>query len=157
VAEYRFLTTWLLDCEREPAWEVLQDTVRWPDWWRGVESVDELDPGGEDHVGGRYRIAWRSRLPYPLVFEFSVDEVERPREMAGTARGELDGTGRWRLFEQNGLTAVLYEWNVLTTKAWMNLLAPIARPVFAYNHDVVMGWGGEGLARRLGARLLAQG
>jgi hypothetical protein len=29
--------------------------------------------------------------------------------------------------------------------------------VFAYNHDVVMGWGGEGLARRLGVPLLASG
>ena len=155
--EYRFLTSWLLDCEREPAWEVLQDTVHWPEWWRGVVSVDELDPGDADHRGGRYRIAWRSRLPYPLEFEFGVDEVDRPSVMAGTASGELQGTGRWRLFEQDGVTAVLYEWNVSTTKPWMNLLAPVARPVFAWNHDVVMGWGGQGLAGRLGVRLLARG
>ena len=44
------------------------------------------------------------------------------------------------------MTAVTYEWNVSTTKTWMNLLAPVARPVFAYNHDMVMRWGGEGLA-----------
>jgi hypothetical protein len=37
----------------------------------------------------------------------------------------------------------------------MNRLAPLARPVFGWNHDVVMRWGGEGLARRLGGRLLA--
>ncbi|MEA2376163.1 MAG: hypothetical protein QOD13_70, partial [Thermoleophilaceae bacterium] len=36
-------------------------------------------------------------------------------------------------------------------------LAPVARPVFEYNHDVVMRWGGEGLARRLGVELLAAG
>jgi hypothetical protein len=155
LARYSFLTTWLLEVERERAWDVLQDTLRWPEWWRGVVSVDELDPGGRDHLGGRYRIAWRSRLPYPLEFEFTVDEVERPARMTGTARGELEGTGRWRLFEQDELTAVLYEWNVATAKGWMNLLAPLARPVFAYNHDVVMGWGGEGLARRLGVPLLA--
>ena len=34
----------------------------------------------------------------------------------------------------------------------MKTLAPVARPVFEYNHNVVMRWGGEGLARRLGAR-----
>jgi hypothetical protein len=39
----------------------------------------------------------------------------------------------------------------------MNLLAPVAQPVFEYNHDVVMRWGGEGLARRLGVELLAAG
>jgi hypothetical protein len=157
LAGYRFLTSWLLDCPREAAWDVLQDTLRWPEWWRGVVSVDELEPGDENRVGGRYRIAWRSRLPYPLEFDFVVDEVERPTGMAGTAGGELQGTGRWRLFEQDGVTAVLYEWNVTTTKPWMNLLAPLARPVFAYNHDVVMSWGGEGLARRLGVALLAHG
>jgi hypothetical protein len=36
----------------------------------------------------------------------------------------------------------------------MNLLAPIARPVFKWNHDYVMQRGGEALARRLGARLV---
>ena len=50
-----------------------------------------------------------------------------------------------------------YEWNVRTTKAWMNVIGPVARPLFAYNHDVVMRWGGEGLAQRLGCNLLAAG
>lgn len=77
--------------------------------------------------------------------------------MAGRAAGELTGTGHWRLFEQGGVTAVTYEWNVHTTKAWMNVLAPVARPLFAYNHNVVMGWGGEGMARRLGCSLLSAG
>jgi hypothetical protein len=117
--------------------------------------VKELDPGGADRVGSRHEIEWRSRLPYPLAFEFTTEEVERPLTMAGRAEGELAGTGRWRLFEDAGVTAVLYEWNVHTTKPWMKLLAPVARPVFAWNHDVVMRWGGDGLARRLGARLLA--
>jgi hypothetical protein len=127
----------------------------WPEWWRGVVRVEELDAGGDDRVGSRHLIEWRSRLPYPLEFEFTVDRVERPQVMAGRAVGELTGTGRWRLFEDGGVTAVLYEWNVHTTKPWMNLLGPVARPVFAWNHNVVMRWGGEGLARRLGARLLA--
>jgi hypothetical protein len=33
-------------------------------------------------------------------------------------------------------------------------VAPVARPAFQYNHDAVMRHGGEGLARRLGARLI---
>jgi hypothetical protein len=108
-------------------------------------------------VGSRFLIEWRSRLPYPLRFEFVVERVERPRLMEGRVVGELAGVGRWRLLEEDGMTAVLYEWEVQTTKRWMNLLAPLARPVFEWNHDVVMRWGGEDLARRLGARLLASG
>jgi hypothetical protein len=77
--------------------------------------------------------------------------------MAGVAHGELTGNGCWRLFEHDGVTAVVYDWEVETTKRWMNSVGPLARPVFEYNHDVVMRWGGEGLARRLGVRLLAAG
>ena len=51
-----------------------------------------------------------------------------------------------------------YEWNVATTRqSGVNLVAPVARPIFAWNHDWVMARGGEGLARRLGARLLGHG
>jgi uncharacterized protein YndB with AHSA1/START domain len=157
MADYRFLTTWLLDAPIESAWEALEDNLSWPQWWKGVERVSELEPGDADRIGGRYLIAWRSRLPYELEFEFRIDRKERPHVMSGTATGELTGEGYWRLFEHGGVTAVLYEWNVRTTQRWMNLLAPLARPVFAWNHDVVMRQGGEGLARRLGARLLVAG
>jgi hypothetical protein len=37
----------------------------------------------------------------------------------------------------------------------MNLLAPVARPIFAWNHDYVMRNGADGLSRLLGATLLA--
>jgi hypothetical protein len=155
VAEYRFLTTWLLDSPREPVWDVIFDQEDWPSWWRGVEKVVELDPGDEDGLGSRARMTWRSFLPYDLVFETHTVRVERPHLIEGKVDGELTGTGRWRLFEHGGATAVLYEWEVGTTRAWMNLLAPVARPVFAWNHDWVMSRGGEGIARRLGCRLLA--
>jgi hypothetical protein len=122
-----------------------------------VRGVELLAGGDAGQVGSRYRIAWRSRIPYDLAFEFTVRRVEAPELMEGDAVGELTGSGRWRLFEQDGVTAVLYEWNVRTAKPWMNVLAPVARPVFEYNHDTVMRWGGEGLARRLGTRLLAAG
>ena len=157
MARYRFLTTWLLDAPRERAWEELKDAVAWPEWWPGVVAVEELDPGDAQGVGSRHRIEWRSRIPYPLEFEFHTGEVDAPRRMAGRAFGELEGTGVWRLWEDGGVTAVVYDWDVTTTKPWMNALAPIARPVFAWNHDVVMRQGGEGLARRLGAHLLAYG
>jgi hypothetical protein len=102
-------------------------------------------------------IAWRSRIPYELEFEFTVRQTDPPCWMIGDATGALAGTGHWRLFDCLGVTAVTYEWNVHTTKAWMNLIAPVARQVFEYNHNVVMRWGGEGLARRLGCNLLATG
>jgi uncharacterized protein YndB with AHSA1/START domain len=157
MAEYRFLTTWLLDSDRDRVWEAIYDQEGWPSWWRGVEDVVELKPGDDDGLGSHSRLTWRSRLPYDLVFEARTTKVERPHLLEAEASGELAGQGRWRLYEADGTTAVLYEWNVHTTRPWMNLLAPLARPVFAWNHDWVMSRGGEGLARLLGCRLLATG
>ena len=157
MAAYRFLTTWLLAAPRERVFQEIWDSERWPSWWRGVDSVVELEPGDEEGVGSLGRYVWKSRLPYHLTFETRVTGVDRPRYLEGEAAGELAGTGRWRLFEQDGVTAVVYDWEVRTTSRWMNLLAPLVRPVFAWNHDVVMRWGGEGLARHLDAPLLAHG
>jgi hypothetical protein len=117
----------------------------------------ELDGGDHTRVGSRYRVAWRSRIPYVLEFDFTVRGLAKGRWIEGDATGDLEGTGSWRLFEDGGVTAVVYDWEVASTKRWMNALGPVARPIFEYNHDVVMRWGGEGLARRLGVRLLAAG
>jgi uncharacterized protein YndB with AHSA1/START domain len=155
VADYRFLTTWLLECPREPVWDAIYDQECWPEWWRGVEEAVELRPGAEDGVGTVSRLVWRSLLPYRIDFEVTTKRVEKPHLMEGHAVGELTGSGTWRLFEQGGVTAAVYEWNVATTKAWMNLLGPVARPLFEWNHDWVMARGGEGMARLLGCRLLS--
>lgn len=123
-----------------------------------IEAV-ETDPGlpGNDGTGRRGRYEWRSRIPYPVRFEVEVTRVERPALLTGRARGDLAGTGTWRFFEQDGITAVVYEWDVATTKSWMNVIGPLAAPVFEWNHDWLMSRGAAGLAARLGARLLASG
>jgi len=156
MAEYAFLTTWLLESPREPIWEAIHDQERWPSWWRGVEEASELRPGNNANgLGSVSRMVWKSLLPYRVSFEVTTTRIEHPTLMEGHAVGELEGVGRWRLYEQDGVTAVLYEWNVRTTKPWMNLFAPLLRPAFEWNHDWVMRRGGEGIAELLGCRLLA--
>ena len=156
MAEYRFLTTWLLETERQRVWDAIYDSERWPEWWSGVEEAEKLNEGDEAGVGQLGRYVWKAKLPYRVEFHIRTTRVERPHLLEGDATGELAGVGRWRLFESAGVTAVVYEWNVHTTKAWMNLLAPLARPAFKSNHDYVMRNGGEGIAKLLGTRLLAR-
>ena len=154
MASYRFLTTWVLDAPIEAVWDVIHDVERWPEWWHGVERAEVLERGADDGLGTVHRLRWRSRLPYSVDFTSRTTRVQRPQLVEIAASGELAGEGRWRLFEGPG-TAVTYEWAVRTTATWMNVLAPVARPVFAWKHDVLMRRGGEGLSRRLGAALLA--
>ena len=136
---------------------MLSDSASFPEWWKGVTAVEVLEPGDGDGVGELARYSWRSVLPYTLRFDSRVTRVEPPHLIEGHATGELEGVGVWRLFSGPDGTAVLYSWRVRTTKAWMNVSGPLARPGFRWNHDRVMEQGGRGLAERLGAPLLLHG
>jgi hypothetical protein len=83
-------------------------------------------------------------------------KVEPINLIEGRAIGELQGSGRWQFSNDGEVTTARYDWKVETTKAWMNVMAPVARPLFRWNHEVVMGWGGEGLAKMLGVKLLPE-
>ena len=157
MAEYRFLTTWVVDAPIEPVWEAIYAIERWPEWWPGVESVAELFHGEGDGEGTVYRHSWRSKIPYAVSFTVTVIRVVKPYLIEARADGGLEGTGTFRLYEAPDSTAVTYDWAVRTTKRWMNAVAPIGRPVFAWNHHAVMKNGGAGLARLLEARLVAHG
>lgn len=154
MTHYSFTTLWRLDAPVAAIWTAITEVERWPQWWRGVETVQPLRPGDAAGVGAIYRYTWKSKLPYRLVFEMETTHVAPYRRLEGRAQGELQGVGCWAFNVTGGVTTVRYDWNVQTTQAWMKLLAPVARPLFAWNHDVVMAWGGEGLAQLLGARLL---
>lgn len=155
MARYRFLSAWLLAAPRQDCWDVLADVLGWPRWWSGVQGVEELAAGDGRRVGSVHRVRWRAAVGYAVEMEFTVDAVKEPGLMRGRSSGQLEGSGVWRLMEQDGVTAVLYEWDVRSTHPWMNALAPVARPLFARSHDRLMRQGGEGLARRLGVDLLA--
>lgn len=150
MSDYRFLTLWRFKAPVDQVWSRLSDPESWPAWWRGVEAVALLERGDGEDVGALRRYTWKSALPYRLAFDMRTTLVRRPHRMEGRASGELEGTGCWTLAQQGEWTSVRYDWEVRATKRWMALLAPLLRPAFAWNHDVVMRWGGEGLARELG-------
>jgi hypothetical protein len=134
-------------------WEAIYSAKSWPNWWKNVRKVTILKEGHADGTGAVQRHEWGTALPYTLAFEIETTIIERPHLIEGLSNGELVGSGRWELTPEGSGTAVRYDWNVQTTKRWMNLLAPILRPVFAWNHKVVMEEGGKSLARHLGTSL----
>ena len=153
---YEFVTVWRVRAPIESVWNEIYHSSDWPTWWKGVEGVVEVRKGDERGVGSVHRYTWKSKLPYRLSFEMQTVRVEPPRLLEGVAVGELQGRGLWQLSTEGSETIVRYDWNVVTTKRWMNLLSPIARPLFEWNHNVVMNWGAEGLQKRLGATVVAQ-
>ncbi|HTT40420.1 MAG TPA: SRPBCC family protein [Burkholderiales bacterium] len=153
-ASFSLVTVWELEAALERVWEAIYRAEDWPRWWPYVERVVKLQEGDGNGVGAVRRLTWRTRLPYRITFETRATHVEKPFRLEGEAMGELAGTGRWTLSHSGTVTTVRYDWNVRATKPWMARLAPLARPIFEWNHNGVMRAGGEGLARHLGVRLL---
>ena len=136
------------DSPREPVWEAIHDQAR----------LAELVARGRGRRGAQPAAGRRRRrhrladgLAQPPALPGRVRDRRRPGSSARTcSRGRRaassTGSGAGASTSRTGVTAVLYEWNVATTKPWMNRLAPLLRPAFEWNHDWVMARGGEGMA-----------
>ena len=151
---YSFLSVWEIEAPIEDVWEVIHQADSYAEWFPYITESSQLGPGDADGVGATSRSVWRSALPYGFVIDTRTVRVERPHLLELAASGGLEGTGRWELSTDGSITRVEYHWNVRTTARWMDLIAPLAGPAFAWNHGIIMRSGGEGLAQKLGAELV---
>ena len=151
-SQYHLVTRWKLSAPVSAVWAELLHPESWPQWWKGVIAVTLLEPGDSNGIGACRRMTWRSALPYRLTFNMRTVSIEPRSLIEAVAEGEITGTGLWQLTRVGGGTDVRYDWIVDVTKPWMRTLHPIARPLFSWNHNVVMEWGRKGLERRVGVR-----
>jgi uncharacterized protein YndB with AHSA1/START domain len=150
--QFHLVTQWTIAAPPVAVWETLSTPEDWPSWWRAVEKVEVIVPGDASGLGACRRFTWRTALPYAITFNMRTTFVEPLSVIEGRADGELDGTGRWTLTPAEVGTQVRYDWIIEVTKPWMRALAPVLRPLFAWNHNKVMEWGRQGLERKLGAQ-----
>ena len=154
MADYHYVSTWQLQAPIEQVWAALNDLEHLPVWYRGVQQAQELTPGDAQGIGRRVRYVIKGRLPLRLAFE--VQPPGRIPAGPGTAgRGRAGRHRAWSLDQQGEVTTARYRWDVRTTRPWMNLLSPLARPLFTWNSRGVMLQAGEGLARFLDVPLVA--
>lgn len=152
--QYRFTTVWKLTAPKAAVCRVIEDSLAWPEWWPGVERVEELEPGNDSGIGSLRRYIWKGCLPYRLTFDVRVTRVESGTRVEGRATGDVEGFGTWEFEGDGKTTTVRYFWNVKPARLWMCLLSPFASRLFRWNHDALMRQGGLGLARRLNTQLL---
>lgn len=121
--------------------------------WSRVSDVEQLVAGDADGVGALHRGSVRAALPYTLTWTMTTVRAERPGLIEWEARGDLEGHGLWRMVPAQSGTEVRFRWQVRTTPAWMNALAPLARPALLWSHDRAMLDGARALASYLDASL----
>lgn len=152
MVHYLFETTWVLEATIQEVFTALTNPDDLLAWWPSVQAATLVDSGDEKGVGARASYSIQSPLLYPLHFDLISTEVEPPRRIRGMATGDLVGTGESSFEEEGGQTTIHFRWYVSTTKRWMNLIAPLAKPLFAWAHGRVMRQGFTALARHLDAR-----
>lgn len=153
MADYQFSTIWRVEASVQEVWEILCHPDLWPEWWESLEQIIELKKGDVRGIGALHRYTWKGALPYRLTFDIHVLTIQPLCLLEGEASGEVEGRGVWSLTERGRETIVRYDWDIRTNARWMNMLAPLAGPIFRWNHDRVMRDGAKGLARRLGRRV----
>lgn len=155
MASYKFLTIWEIEAPITQVWDVINHSEQWPSWWNAVESVVEIAPGEPSGIDNIRRFTWKTPLAYKLTFNTRITRIQPPNLLELVANGEVEGIGLWELAAVDKVTIARYTWTVKTTKPWMNILARLIRPLMEWNHNEIMRQGGEGIAKLLDARLIA--
>jgi hypothetical protein len=96
-------------------------------------------------TGTTFSCTWRSPIGYRLRSDITIGEIIGSRQITLHSKGDLQGTVVSRLHESAGQTRIAIDWQVQTTKPWMNFLTPVLRPFFVHSHHAVMRSGERGL------------
>jgi hypothetical protein len=153
--KYHFLSSYSMTSDPATVWAALQAIQDWPSWWRWLKRVEVVrQASGADGVGAIYRNHVRAKTGYGFVYSTEIAEVDHLRRLDLLSSGDIEGRGRFLIAARpDGGTDLSFAWLVQTPKWWMNLLAPIARPAFTWNHDYLMTDFGKGLAAHTGGEL----
>lgn len=146
--QFFLTTTWLIPAPLNAVWSCLVDTETWPFWWKYVVAVEEMTAGNPSGVNNIRRYYWRTCLPYSLMLNLRVTQIQPHQFVVVEVKGDLHGNGRCRLSSiAANRTQVEFNWDVQTCKPWMNWFTTLTRPVFIWNHARVMRLGEQGLIR----------
>jgi hypothetical protein len=147
-----YLTTiWLIPAPVKTVWSCLVDTETWPSWWKYVVAVEQTAEGDSSGVNNVRQYYWRTCLPYSLMLNLRVTQIQPYRLIGVEVTGDLQGDGSCQLTSvvSTAQTEVEFKWHVYTCKPWMNWFTALTSPIFAWNHARVMKRGEQSLIQHL--------
>ena len=142
-AFYKFRSEWHVEHPALEAFDALADIEGYPAWWPEIKEVESIDETQVDvHI--------RAALPYSLRVRLHKEIEDRQALVLRTGlSGDLEGWSSWSITTLGTASTLRFDEEVVTTKPFMNALAPIARPIFSLNHSIMMRHGQRGLRRLL--------
>ena len=143
---YEYVDRWTVDAPVDEVYDLVGNTLGYPEWWGKVFLAVEGDPG-PPRPGRHARIVSRGFLPYTLRWEATA-----PRSFAFTRRGDFVGTGSWRFEQAVEGTVAVFDFRPTVEKAGVKQLSFLLKPLFRWNHRWAMKRGQEGINRELSRR-----
>lgn len=154
--DYRFRSVWTVRASADTVFDVLADLGNYPAWWSEVRTVQRA---GHDCA----ELACRSLLPYTLVFRATHDRKD-PAGGVLRARltGDLEGYCGWVIrpdgagHHVTGHTRMVWDQRVTVRGALLRAVAPVARPLLRFNHELMMRSGERGLRAYLAGEIASR-
>lgn len=151
--DFHIITTWRVRGQIADIAAILTDALSLPDWWGEVYlSTAIISPGNADGIGRRVAVHSKGRLPYSIRFTAELLSANMPHRWEIAASGDLTGRGVWSLEQQGDMAIVSYDWRVAADRPLFRRLAPVMRPLFAWNHNWAMARGEAALKKVLARR-----
>ncbi len=143
LTQYHFLERWHAEAPPEAVWDLVADPRTYPRWWSEFLEVTPLND--IEGVGARVAVHVRAALPYHMRFQLESVHYDRPHATEVRVTGDLVGYMRWLFAPYERGTYLVFEQEVRTGKRLLNVLAPLGKPFFAWNHRGMMRHGEQGL------------
>jgi hypothetical protein len=154
--DFHIVTTWHIRGRIADIAAILTDAIALPDWWGQVYlSTAITAPGDANGIGRSVAVNSKGRLPYHIQWTATLTSSNAPHTWEIAASGNLSGRGIWTLTQQGPIAHVSYDWRVSADRPLFRILAPVMRPVFAWNHRWAMAQGAVALQAELVRRGLA--
>jgi len=120
---------------------VLEQLTTYPAWWPEVRRIEPVNDTTAD-------VTIRAFLPYSLRFRMELKQLDNEKGvLEASLAGDLDGFSSWTVTPIEGGCRLGFEEEVRVNKVLLQLLAPLARPLFKLNHAVMMRRGERGLRK----------
>jgi uncharacterized protein YndB with AHSA1/START domain len=156
---YHMRHRWLIKGPIDDVFDLLSHPVDFPTWWapcfRSAKSEDRAVT-----VGAKTHLRVRSRLPYELVWDVTLVEVEPPNLLVTETVVRLSGHFPLRGHVRFALDQVANGVEVLNEQAFVaerhlpRPLRALAQRAFTWNHAWAMKIGGRGLQKAVDSRAL---
>jgi uncharacterized protein YndB with AHSA1/START domain len=149
---YRLGHRWLITGPIDVVFDLLTRSTTYPTWWSPCFKSAESDDT-EVAVGARSHLRVRSRLPYELVWDITLTELEPPNLIVVetivrlSGRFPLRGPIRYELTEGPDGVEVVNDQVIVSERRLPRPLRALLQRAFAYNHDWAFKIGGRGLQR----------